>query len=59
MSVQAEQAAVNQGSCECQYQGALCTYCETELVPLVPTDASIAAQRLRSVLAADRKGGAA
>lgn len=50
MSVQTEQAAVNQGSCECEYPNLLCTFCESTLVPLVPTDASIAAQRLRADL---------
>ena len=45
---QAERQAYQRAQCRCRYPGVLCGWCETTLVPLVPTAASIAAQRLRA-----------
>ena len=44
----AERQAWEAAQCRCRYPGVLCGWCETTLVPLVPTAASIAAQRLRA-----------
>ena len=44
----AERQAYQRAQCQCVYPGVLCRWCETTLVPLVPTAASVAAERLRA-----------